>query len=342
MEDLQDRINKLIDMSPAVREFVLCSKWDGIDESDSSGESDYESNFESKVYSFLVSEMELIGILFHDPTEMCTEGGMRSVVLSLYQLFTKENFLSFLSSLPTLTVDSLSQIIHSDEINNDEMLQRIIYFLHIELPTNQDLSLINHYEDRIFSNDVFTSFMENLLSTFRVSNKPSLSNFISDSEIDDYVLYIKQHREDVKFIVNQMIHKTNYVFDLEKINGLIEQHDSDLLSEANLNALAVDKSIFGYSNYHEYSKHPAIDLFHNHKISSVHHAEYYTTRHIHVIIDDQLDISVLLLMIADVFSPGMNLEKFKQQVLIVMNELLINEEDHDKLVTLLSVVAQLP
>jgi len=343
IDERTENVERLINISPLIKEYYLHC-WDGCEDSDSKG-GELPTNFETQAYSLLVEDLSHKGCLFHDAAEMCSEGGMRSVVLYFYQLLDPTNFIDLLLGLPTEVIDQMAGLIHSDDVHPEDLLVRIVELLHIELPTNHDLSIVVHYADTYYSNNVFVDYIAQVFATFRDVPSRGVQGLVTQGDVDIFTKYITDHKRHVKFIVRQIMDKTSKLLNTEKINSLLEQHDNDLLIDANLNALALDKALFGKINYHSYDRHPAIDVFFKHKISHRHHIEYYTVnKSLHLLEtneDGVFDVYAPLI-IADLYSQEMSLIEYKTHVTSILADLYITENLRDDLNNMLNLVTQLP
>ena len=337
MEELTTRLNKLSLLDQDVADFILHSKWDGVEESDSLNDYDNTVQQEIKVYSFLIEKLKEKGILFSDPSDMCIEGCYKNVLCILFQLFNRDNLLNMLYRLPETVVDRLSQTVYSDEIPTEDVLDSVVQVLHQELPLDTDLIFLNYYLDLYHCNETFVKYMQDILDVYRKNYKVSTDFRSTDEDIKNYIDLVSKHRKDVEFIVNLIVTKTNYTFDNDLISKLLNQHDNDLLDESCLGYFAFDKSLNKDITYHSFNSHPAIDLFHGHVIKSPHHIEFYVSR-----LKNIESVEYLALTLADLYTPGETLSNYKSRVKELTENVSIFYDMKQEVENFLSVINILP
>lgn len=311
------------------------SLWDGIEDSDE----DNENGIIEKYLSSLVSVLVTKGILFHDSNEVIVEGGMKSIIEIFYNFFQSEALLSFLNSLPVDVIDSISQIVYSDDLHEDEVLHELMLLLHKELPLQGDFELVLHYSDIFYSNGVFKNYMEEIISTYRNSFKVQTVDIVTEIEIKNYISIVTKHNSIVQNIVQQILNKS----DVFSINDIPDSIDGDLLKSGNIEFLALDKAMYPGENYHTFKSHPAIDIFYNHKINSPHHVEFYTHNNKHF---NQFEyFNFIPLIIANMFIFGESLQNFKNRIKDTIDNLDIYDPHFGETVdieSLLDLITILP
>lgn len=288
-----------------------------------------------------IEELVQLGIFYHDSSEVITSGGMRDTIVFLRYFFDIENFISFLISLPIQVIEKFSGLIHSDEIHDEDMIHEVLGLFNREVSTNSDLSFIVYYADLYYSDLKFTDLMRNMLKATRDSVRLNLSSLSTEQEIKDYTELVEDHRKYVSFIVNQILEKSELPFDKAIVLSILDNHDKDLLYPEKLNFFALDKGLFG-GPYHKFSKHPAIDNFYSHKVSSFHHIECYLMNEINL--EDQFEkyINYIPGLISDVYEVGITLEIFKTHVKNIFQLLNPNEEFLNKIDNILNLISELP
>lgn len=314
---------------------------DGVEYSEA-GSKEYGGMTEHIILAGMIESLNDIGVNYHEASDVIFSGGMKNTISFLYNFFDVENFVKFLSSVPVEVLDKFSAILYSDHVDTEEVLFEIFSLFSVELPFVDDFSLITYYRDLYFSDDKFVIFCKSILIHIRNSVISfQIQGLATEEEKNSFSNSVIKHKQDVKIIVDQIIEKSEINFDIELISNLIDSLDNDLLFSDNLNYFAIDKSLFK-SSYHTFSRHPAIEKFHNHKISSFHHIEYYLMNNIDLESDYERFINFIVVMIGDIFETGMTINIFKQTVISMFKKLNLSDEFYEKLENILSLISVVP
>ena len=316
--------------------------WDsGVEDNEENVNQSQEGDVPVVILGKYVEELVSLGVVYHDAAEVISAGGMRDTIVFMREFFDVDNFVSFLSSLPLAVLEKFAGIVYSDEISDEDLIHEVFDLFNREVSTDSNFSFITYYGDLYYSNSDFQVFLKNMLVETRNSVKLNLGSLATEQEIKKYSDIVISHREKVKFLVNQILDRTDFQFNKEIILSLLEEHDKDLLYPQNLNFFSLDKGLFGGS-YHKFSKHPAIDNFYNHKVSSFHHIECYLMNDINL--EDQLEVyfNFIPILICDVYDMGMTIENFKTNVRNNFQLLHLGDEFNDKIENILNSITELP
>jgi len=313
--------------------------WDGCEDSDS-GDT-VPSNYDDTLLATDVERLRKIGICYHEAAEAITSGCMRGTITFFKQFFDPIIFVKFLQSLPHEVSKRFSQIVHSDEVAIEELLQEVLDFFFHETPTDQDLEIVIHYCDIFYSDESFNTFLKNILVKLEDSFDPPIVGLVYDEDLTKYIDLVYLHAAQVRVIVTSILDKSILPFDKNIVTRLIAGHDRDLISGDNLQYLALDKSFFK-TPYHTFKKHPAVDKFYIHKIQCLHHVECYHMNQINIELEFDKYLNYIPIIIADIFDNGMTLEVFKEKVKLSFESLNLSEEFMDKILNILNLINELP
>lgn len=327
----QTNIEFLSKMFPDIQNFVV-NYYSGIEDDD---EPEYNQDMFFKCLGVLVTKLSEVGIVFNDSSEVISSGGMRDLIPLFAVTFNDNIGVNILQHSPDEFVEELSNIVHSDDLEDSEVIHNVIGIFKEFFTLTNKWELAVHYQDIYYSTHDFVLWFRKVFDDMKKlpakDNSGSEENTASVS-IRNFFRLVTEHLFDVYNLISAINSKLDLLLDVSEIENMIKTHDRDLLSSSNLGDLAFDKSLSDNLGYHDYILDTSKTLLDTHKHNNPHHIEYFIEKSI------QPSKLQLVFIVADLYYKGMAMEEFESKCEILINKNYLLEESITLVKNIMSVL----